>query len=553
MPATEAILTPSEVEIINLSKDDPNIYTDYFFRQYGGEQGWRYDYNFVPEGAWQLRVDLAAQRDITVIGGFATGKTVGMGVSACKWAGTTRDFRFLNIAPTLWQSEMMYRAILELSRNTRFEQLIWKKPSRPHPKIIIRFFIGTILYESTMEFMSVDKDATSILSWEGDWINIDEGGLLDNLAEISAHVGSRLRGTVKGRERLGRFSIISNSWDNYELWRRFDMAFSQPEEFLSIVVSSKHNKNVTERQLKRMIERIPPEDRQRFIEGSRPEGRGKYFSPESIYKCEDAEGGEFIKDRVKNHSPGYRLVFQHGIGVTLMERPSNPRHMYMLLGDPGIDDAPKRNSPVLMLWDVSSFPSVPATLVAFWWGSGNRNIGPFVERMLEWMERYKPVYTGIDSTGPQKNMAFLINEYLFQRKFGTEEDERASFDSPTGVVTGIGGLDFSGAKKPAYLMAARLLLEGGLLSFPKIITGIRSQLSNYDLERDKKIPQDIVATIAMSAHAIRTYFHIDPKELLATVDQVEAKPTLETGRNARRSSRTRRSEHARPQATPLYS
>lgn len=551
MPPHEAILTPSEVEILHLSKQEPNLFLKYFFKPYGDAEGWQFDRNFDPEGAWQERVHLAAQRDITVIGGFATGKTVSIGMSASVWCANTRDFRFLNIAPTLWQSEMMYRAILENARNTRYEDLIWKYPSRPHPKIVIRFFIGGTLYESSMEFMSSDKDATQILSFEGDWVNIDEGGLLDNLGDISAHVGSRLRGTVRGRERLGRYSIISNSWDNYELWRRFDLALTNPEEFLSIIVSSRHNRNVTKAQLARMIERIPPEDRKRFIEGTRPEGRGKYFSQESIYQCEDQLMGDFVRDQVKEGARGYHLEAQHGIGVILYQMPSVSGNLYMLYGDPGTDNAPKRNSPVLMMWDVTNFPSAPAKLVAFWWGSGNGNIGPFVDKMFEWIQIYKPVFTGIDSTGPQKNMAFLINEYLFQKRFGDEEsDERARYESPTGAILGIGGLDFSGSKKPSFLIALRLLLENGMISFPKIITGIRSQLSNYDLEKDRKIPQDIVATMAMSAHGIRTYFHVDPKELLTTVDRMDDIPPPKSRRSTR-TSRERRSKHARPQES-LY-
>ena len=76
-------------------------------------------------------------------------------------------------------------------------------------------------------------------------------------------------------------------------------------------------------------------------------------------------------------------------------------------------------------------------------------------------------------------------------------------------------MDFSSGKKTAYLIAGRLYLEAGLVTWPKIVHGIRSQLSNYDPEKDKtyatsKLTQDIVATYCMGAYAVRVYFAYDP-------------------------------------------
>ena len=113
----------------------------------------------------------------------------------------------------------------------------------------------------------------------------------------------------------------------------------------------------------------------------------------------------------------------------------------------------------------------------------------------------------------------------------------------------MGGLDFSGSKKMAYLHASRLLIEAQLFSWPKEIVGIRSQLTNYDPERDRgvasKIAQDIVATLAMSGHAIRTWFHVDPKELLKEISPLVQ--DADTGpRRLSRAARSRRSSRARP-------
>lgn len=560
----EAVLSPSEVEILRNGMDDPDLITGYFFRPPGEEKGWIFDENFTEEGAWQKIVHQAKQRDITVIGGFGTGKTVGIGMSACTWALLLRDFKFLNAAPKAWQAKLMYDQILVNARNTRFEELIWEKPRKPYPKIVIRYRIGKILYESTLEFMSVDKDATGILSWEGDWLHIDEAGLIDDLESVIINTGSRLRGAVRGRSRLGRFSMASNSWDNFQLWYYFDQAAGDPENFLSLVVSSRANKNITPEQLARMVARIPPDERDRFIDGFRPEGRGWYFSKDKIFECEDAFIGEFVEQKVKEEAPGYVYEKLHGAGVINFRIAAQKGHLYMLFGDPGVGAAPQRNAPVLLVWDVTRFPRAPARLVAFWWGNGFGRIGPWVNEMFSLIDAYSPIYCGIDATGPQKNMNWLINEHLFRERYSdhnpeeqmdlpNEERFEVGYNSPLGKIKGIGALDFSGSGKNSYLQAARLLIESVLLSWPKAIIGIRSQLTNYDPEKDKKIAQDIVATIGMSAHAIRMWFHVSPEELLSTFHTKSDKPLDKirrlpaSGRN-RRSYRTRQTPN-QPQQT----
>jgi hypothetical protein len=550
----ETVLTVDEVEILRRAQTDPDIFTQYFFRPFGDKQGFEFDYNFAPEGAWQKLVHSASQKDITVIGGFGTGKTLGVGIMACVWSVIMQpDFKFLNVAPKAWQAFQMYDQILKWARNTRFEDMIWEKPRKPHPKIIIRYRIGRALYESSMEFMSADRDATGILSWEGDWINIDEAGQLDNLEEIITYVGSRLRGSIRGRERLGRFSMMSNSWDNYDLWEYFDRASDDPENFLSIVVSSRHNNNITPDQLAKMLSRIPKDERERFIDGTRPEGRGQFFSKEAIYECEDPYALEIVEDKVEKETPHYVLEKIYGAGVIQYRIPPVPHRVYLMFGDPGVGGAPRRNAPTLMVWDATQFPSQPANLVAFWWGNGGGKIAPFVDKLMDWASIYKPVRAYIDSTSVQKNMAYLINEHIFREKFKSSDDgiSQPGYLSPLGMVSGISGMDFSGAGKNVQLQAARLFIENHLMRWPKFIVGIRSQLSNYDPEKDRKIAQDIVATFAMSCHGIRGYFHVDPQDLL---EAATAKVRTDGPRYRRlpESARNRRSprETSAPQRIP---
>jgi len=288
-----------------------------------------------------------------------------------------------------------------------------------------------------------------------------------------------------------------------------------------------------------MLSRIPENERERWIDGMRPEGKGKFFPKPAVYACEDVLIGEEIEKRAaEGIDNGYGFESLHGIGTVHFQIPPRKDELYVLMGDPGIDAAPKRNAPVIMCWGVPvEFPRKPARLVSFWWGNGNGAISPWVDRLLYLKGIYNPIIAGVDSTGPQKNMAELINvQYL--ASMGIDEVEyRGILLTP---------MDFSGSKKSWYLHALRLFIESRLLSWPKNVVGIRSQLTNYDPIRDKKIAQDIVATMSMSAFAIRSYFHVDPEEELSQtqVDEHYAKiasahreARLSGEGRARRSSR----------------
>ena len=520
-------LTPTEEKILEEGISNPNVIAGYFFRPAGADQGFQFDYGFTDEGKWQEDVYLAIQKLIVVIGGVGTGKTLGVGMAAACWAITTTDFRFLNVAQKAWQARLMYDLILRYARNTPFEKMIYAMPSRPYPKIVIRFIYRGRLVESILEFMSVDKNATGLFSWRGDWINIEEAGLLDNLNEIVANIVTRLTGSSPmGRPYVGRLSLISNPWDVPHLWYLFDMAKSDPSS-LSMVLSTRHNLNVTQEQIDQLLKLIPEDEHERFLDGARPEGKGSYFAKETIYKCENRLLGELAEKKFELGEEGYEIVSVDGAGVVRFAFPVLPGRLYMLLGDPGIDNAPHRNSPVLMVWDVTEFPKKPAILVNFWWGFGHNQITPFVEKMRELKERYDPIYTAIDSTGPQRNMAEVVNSAYY-----TDED---------GETNGIAGLDFSGAKKMAYLVTLRILLEKGRMSWPKNISGKRSQLANYDPIHDKKLAQDIVATMSMFAFVARSWFHVDPSSLKDNEEDGETRnPIRRLARKARNARQVRR-------------
>jgi hypothetical protein len=530
MPKHPYTLSDAEVQILKKGQDDVNYAAAYWFKPDFGDP-FLFDNNFEPAGQWQVRVHHAAQPNIIVVGGYGTGKTIGVGMSACVFGMSMANFKFLNTAPVAFQARQMFDGIISITKDTPFERLIWKKPTRPYPKIELKFYVGNVLIESQLEFMSVDKNAVNILSWEGDWINLDEGGTLDNLEEITGHLGSRLRGSIRGRSRLGRYSITSNSWDNFFMWYLFDLAADQPEEYLSLVLSTRDNKNVTDAQLKQMLSKIPEEEHKRWIDGTRPEGKGTYFNRDEVFACEDPDQTQRIRNMISSHVKGYLLKFVRGPGYYYMLEPFRPGHMYIMTGDPGIYNAPRRNAPVIGVFDCTDFPQKPARLVAFWWGFGNGSITPFVNMVRKLKKIYNPIICGVDSTGPQKNQAELMNIFYF------EPTEKELEEDPSLRIP-LTPLDFSGSKRMSYLVALRLMIKETLLRWPKVLNGIRSQLTNYEPTEDKKLAQDIVAMFAMAAHVLFRLFgignvEVDDEEMDRRTKQMATEHKLEDQRYRR--------------------
>jgi hypothetical protein len=510
-------MSPAEADILEAGLSDPDIVTGYFFRHSGEEVGWRFDHNFTPEGKWQKEAIMASQAMGVIITGVGAGKTLGVGMGATYFGLEVPWFKFLNVAQKAWQSNLMYQALIEQAQGTLMEALFYETPRRPYPKIVIKYNLKGVVRQSSLEFMSADKDALGLMSWRGDWINVEEAGLFENLDEIITNTSTRLTGSSPlGREYYARLTLISNPWDVPYLWYLFDLAKTDPQENFSITVPTQANRNVTDKQIARLVKRIPKDQQRRFLMGARPEGKGSFFKAEHVDACEDEYAGELIAKAAAAQRLGFSWESISGVGVYEFSVPPRNGRVYMVFGDPGSGAAPARNAPCIGAWDVTEFPRKPMVLSAFWWGNGFGAISPFVERLLEWMGRnpglsYRAMFTGIDSTGPQAQMAEILNAQYF---------EITPFENLTAEanVSGIVGLDFSGSKKSAYLLALRLTIEAHKIRWPKAVGGIRSQLVNYEPERDRgplpKLPQDIVAMMAMSTFVARSYYATELEALL---------------------------------------
>jgi hypothetical protein len=204
-----------------------------------------------------------------------------------------------------------------------------------------------------------------------------------------------------------------------------------------------------------------------------------------------------------------------------------------LLGDPGTGTFPARNAPCVAVVDASKLPEAPAIVTAFWWGNGNKHIQPFIDKFYEYKEKYRPIFGGVDSTGPQAGMVQLMN----LTKIWDGVPQKGLWGQ-----TPIVGMDFSVGRKMNMLLSLRNMVEIGLLKWADIAKGIKTQLTSYDPMLDRggepKIAQDIVATLSMAAFVIRAYYNIDAET--QKQDGEEPIPLLEALRRDKRGTASER-------------
>jgi len=485
-------LTDADRKIYHLSRldgGDARYFTDYYLNN------WVFDNNIADP--WQLEVHHAYQSEITIVGGYGCGKTVGMGISYLVRAASIPYYKFLNVASVAWQSRQMFEAIILVLENTRMKE--WfidqggKIIERPYPMIHLRNdYIG----RSSLEFMSADKQGVKILSWEGDAVHIDEAGLIPDLEETVRNLGTRLRGTVRHKDlmtgktivraREARLSMTSNAWENPYMWWRLDMAKELPDEYWGRVLDTYSNQNLTERQIHNFENKITTaDDRDRWLRGVRPMGVGDQFSDTMIKNITDHGLNAIMEAGLLEKRDGFYMSAAPRAGINVWELPPDPKRMYMVIGDPGQGDPPNRNAPCIGVWDVSDFPEHPAVLRAFWWGIARGSYQPFVQTMWRYAEKYKTTELAFDSTGTQK----MMDELVFER-------------DGLPVV----GMNMTGFKH-VYNTFLKLLMDKGLLQVPEI-PGMRAQLGNYTIP-DTRIAQDIVAMMQMTAGYLRKYYYVN--------------------------------------------
>ena len=426
-----------------------------------------------------------------------SGKTSEIAMSLLTLAATIPHFRGFAVAPQMLQSMEVYNYIMTWAKGTPYwDRWVVSYPKKPYPRIVIQ---NSYVGESTIELLSIEHDPEKVRTLEGDIIYLDQAEKFQDLDALTRDLGSRLRGQVHGRARLGKLIFIANAGDNPELWYRYDMAETNPETYLSMTVTSYDNIWLSKRDLESLERRVggTQEEIAQWMKGIRPIGNGEHF-PSSVIKLNLDEGltnvVQYQTELPEGHpdkKPGFVLKKANRVGVYHWEMPPEKNRVYIVIADPGQSNPPDRNSAIIMVWDVTDFPSQPARLQAFNWVFCNGSYWPFVTAFEDYVKRYNAKgRNGFDSTGTQTG----FNELVFATMSLETE-----------------GINLAAQGKYLALNAAKFFMGRGMMKIP-YIEHLVNQLSHYRLP-DAKLKQDLVMCIAMSAAYMRRYYYEDMPDI----------------------------------------
>jgi len=463
---------------------------------------------------WQKDWFLCPQPEVTVVGGFGSGKTAAIATILAVLAMTTPNFRGFAVAPQMIQAMEVYKYIMmNFSGTPWFDRFVWNFPKKPYPQFVLKSdYIG----ESTIEILSIEHDPEKVRTLEGDIIFLDQAEKIMELDDLIRDLGSRLRGQIQGRAKLGKLNLVANAGDNPQLWMRYDMAEWEPDTYKSFNPASWDNIYLTKSDITNLKRRVGGEgvDVDQWMAAKRPMGRGEHFPPDMVKDCTD-DGLDHIMDQAQatvkeareviertrgktpiklEDLPEYYFIKKTSqkIGVYQWEMPPDHKagRQYIVIADPGQGNPPDRNSAAIFAWDITEFPEKPAYLRGFNWVFGNGSYWPFLTEY----ERYVKLYraqgrNAFDATGVQKG----FDELVFAMMSLHAE-----------------GLNMAQNGKYLALNAAKMFMGKRLMVFP-YISHLSNQLTNYVLP-DTKIRQDLVMGICMSALYMRRYYWEDAQD-----------------------------------------
>lgn len=437
---------------------------------------------------WGSRMHYAKQPDHTILGGFGCSKTTHVGMSAFAWCCSQPRFRFVCAAGFLSNAKPMFEEIRNAIEDTRAERFIARSrggelrmTESPFP--IIRFKNG-----SQMVFLGADKDIRKVRSESGDWYCVEQSESHSDLGQVTLELGTRTRGRVRGRRRLGRLTFVANSGEAPELWERFDNSETDQTTYFSYNLTSFDNPHLNMDDINRLRRACGDDDDMidQYMRGLKPVGKFRDFPKEVVSQCESRDLDEqmlaYIEDREVIRDAHLRSV--RGVGPVLWSLPKRKDRDYAVYGDPGTKDPPSRGAGVVIVLDETGWPEHPAQLVHFQWTTGGNRIGPWIDD-FEWavtkFDAQARAY--YDSTGDQKN----IDELSFQDRSLIVE-----------------GINMSGIKHGMKLKLLRIM-ERNMIYWAKGLSPIRQQLARYDEREDKghsRLPQDIVMTLFLAANEL---------------------------------------------------
>jgi hypothetical protein len=554
-------LLPEEREIFKLSSKEPNIFTDFYMRsEHSGTwylpgaqtEQWSKAYesllsawrdqrrpdtillgNLKYEVRWEhersdeyqrlpaffrnhgalflpyIRNLITDKHTIrTIIGGYGSGKSMGMVMVDLFRAATLPGFKGLMIAPTSTQALELQTIAMTLISGTPYEErFLISYREKPFPNLIIG---NDEVGRNSIEFFPMDgsvrTNSSKFLSLTRDSAVIDQAEKFHDLRSIVSDLGSRMRGRVArtGRGRIGTITFLANAAENQQLWEYFDMAEEDSKNYFSLQPSSYDNIFLTDADLARfeLTSGYSEEIRLQNLFGKRPLGDGKEF-PRFLLEAMRTPGLDDImnngiseEDKRAEENPDYVRKFikkqARRVGVYEWLLPPMKGHKYMVMSDPGTKDPPNRDSAVIMVWDITNFPGhrddpYPAVLVGFVWVYGGGSINTWATRFMEIVRHYNAILQcGFDATAYQSGYEQWIPILgdLYPEK-----------------------VNLAGNGKFLCLNAAKVLTSRQMIQTPAEITGLYSQLALYEYPESKTSPQqDITMCFIMSCWWLQRMF-----------------------------------------------
>jgi hypothetical protein len=433
----------------------------------------------------------------TVIGGFGSGKTLGCVLSALVKAIQLPGYRCFVLAPEKKQVAEFYVLCRALLEGTLYkERFIMGMRENPNPAIMISHDgIGV----STIECFPIANKPDTLRTLTGDEIIVDQAEHKQlHLEEIIRSAGTRLRGRVGKRSRVGTITFLANADDNDELWDIYDRPSVDKGNYLSLAPSSYDNPFLTDRDIKRFELTVgnSKELRDQYMKGNRPLGDGMWFSRQTLQALKAPHLDEKMKRLIDNAEVGEGPIYKEEpqIGVVEWLLPYEEGHTYLVTSDPGTDKPPNRDSPVILVWDITGFPGqganrIPAKIVGFVWFDGNKSIETWATRYQLTVRQYKAhLQNGFDATGFQSGydtwMPYIAD--LFPEKF-----------------------NMAGNGKALCLNAARILTTKAMIEIPVALSPLLNQLSRYALPEPKHARQDLVMAFAMGCWWMQRLFSLE--------------------------------------------
>ena len=456
---------------------------------------------------WQLDFHQSDIGNTTVLAGVAGGKTSIEAASNVMDCISIPYFKALNTSVTAKQSELPFDMFMSwYEGNPRLEHLVEDIKLRPWPIVKYKNY-------SVYEYRTSGTNARFIRGTEFDRIGFDEFGL-DYNGEIVKVLRGRLRGVrADGTKRMARLDCLGSPTDAPWQRERFNRGLKDHEtrdlkHYLSFKARTRDNTNLTEQQILLMEAEYSDDEMAVEMNAEFPDYGMSFFPKSHIQACTSLDLLSQGQDAVMESKKGWVIEEHFRHGITKWEMPYDPEAYYVMAGDPGKDDPPRRNAGCLGVLDINK---TPAQLAYFHWTSGHGSINPFMESYYYAINKYNPIVKMVDNTGPQS---------------GTQEIGFTNI----GIETD--GINFS-QKKNAALNHLSFNITNQEMQWP-IIKGLVKQVSSYTLENDKKVnfPQDIVMMLGMLALGLRFKDNV--------VDDKPKKPARKVSRKYRTTTGRRR-------------